>query len=303
MDKETVNEIIACLPRERTIYSYFAGRYALQLLARATLHTRSIRQLRRGPFAPLLQKPVVQQLLPDCGNGLVDPGVFDVWPEKSVHDFLLGLTAWGHARDRRYNQTSRRGHNLVLQLNFNTSHMARFARLVSHPSDYNCWLHPSCRESATRYRETLAWARLDVSFDTNEVLIEEIQSDFVRYVDWLRYAQDDPAAVRLFCAPFKQLWAEAMLSAAIGFVWNELGISQIYYHEFDTGNRLKGLKTNHPPRSLYSQLPRRFCMQLTTQAPEFLLKQNAARKTLSRMSDAKFYRLTDQGEHHAATTP
>ncbi|MBT2971011.1 MAG: hypothetical protein B6D72_16935 [gamma proteobacterium symbiont of Ctena orbiculata] len=36
------------------------------------------------------------------------------------------------------------------------------------------------------YRETLAWARLDVDLERNEVLIEEVQSDWVRDMAWLQ---------------------------------------------------------------------------------------------------------------------
>lgn len=38
------------------------------------------------------------------------------------------------------------------------------------------------REQHERFRDTLAWSRIDFDFDTGEALIEEIQSDWVRRV-------------------------------------------------------------------------------------------------------------------------
>ncbi len=291
MNRETVDEIIACLQGERTIFSYFPGRYALVLLAYAAQSTASIRALRACPFAPLLEKPLVKSVLAECGDGNLDGRMLDVWLHHLTHDFLLGLTAWGGNRDRRYHQTSRRGCNLVLQLNFNSGDMARFAKLVRYPRQYNTWEHPSCRPSAHRYRETLAWARMDISFDTDEVLIEEVQSDFVRFTQWFTGNQHDPEAVAAFCRPFRKVWAEAMLMAAIDFIWQELGISNIYYHEHHTGAVLKGLRTPVPPRSIYDKLPRQFCMVLTSKAPQFLLRQNGARKTLRRLPQPRFFHI------------
>ncbi len=300
MDEQTVKDVIACLAGERTLFSYFPGRYALMLLARASRGRASVRALRSGPFAPLLEKPLVKEALATAGCGCVSPADFDLWPGQPA-EFLLALDSWGHRSRRRYHQTSRSGFNLVLQLNFNTGDMARFARLVDYPRDYNLGVHPCCKDPQ-RYRETLAWARMDVCFDTDAVLIEEIQSDFVRFVDWQWYAHRDHAAVVAFCAPFRRLWAEAMLSAAVEFVWRELGISTVYYHEFETGNALKGLQAMPPPRSLYEALPRRFCMALTTDVPPFLLRRGGARKRLRALRQPRFYKLTDPGEDHHART-
>ena len=70
--------------------------------------------------------------------------------------------------------------NLVLQLNFNSSQIRALRRLTGgEQRTFNPLDHPVCRPGHPRYRETLAWARIDFDFETNEALIEEIQSDWV----------------------------------------------------------------------------------------------------------------------------
>ncbi len=299
MKHQTVQEIIACLAGERTIFSYFQGRYALSLLLHAANGSYTVRTLRQSPYAQLLEKPIVRSALALCGDGKLHASAFDIWVPEAA-DFVLTLASWGDDHDRRYNQTSRNGSNLVLQLNFNTGDMARFARLVEYPEDYNTWAHPCRRHSDPCYRETLAWARLDVSFETDEVLIEEIQSDFVRYVQWNKRDHDDHDAVVAFCKPFRRMWHEAMLSATIQFIWQELGVTRIYYHEHTTGAALKGMKGWLPPRSLYDTLPRQFCMRPTDHAPSFLMSHRRVRKKLARLANPMFYTLEDPS--HAGTT-
>ncbi len=239
MDKQAVAEVIACLPSDRTLYRYFPGRYALMLLADHVQSGRSIHALRQSRFAPLLQKPLVRTMLAECGCGVVDRALLDAcWP-ASCETFLLGLACWGEANDRLWCQTSRHGYNLVLQLNFNTGDMAQFARLVANPYIYNCEEHPSCKRSAKRYRETLAWARIDLSLDTDEALIEEVQSDWISYVHW----HSSPAsALERFLKRYERIWSEATLAAAIWFLRHEIGIRRIFYHDFETGNAMKGLR-------------------------------------------------------------
>lgn len=70
-------------------------------------------------------------------------------------------------------------------------------------------------------------------------------------------------------APFNSIWSEAMLTATIHFIYKELGISNIYYHTYETGNKIKKIYGS-APRSLYSDLPKRFCFQQTNESPEFI---------------------------------
>jgi len=66
----------------------------------------------------------------------------------------------------------------------------------------------------------------------------------------------------------RQWWDEAMLCAAMRFIVSELGIKRIYYHSPLSGARLKGAK--NAPVSIYTDLPRRFCFERTTDLPSFL---------------------------------
>jgi hypothetical protein len=92
-------------------------------------------------------------------------------------------------------------------------------------------------------------------------------------------------------ADYYCLWDEAALSAAIKFIIDELGIGQIYYHTFDTGNVLKGMWNSHPPRSLYTDLPRKFCFDLTDEAPRMLNTSTAAKRKLRKTPEPRWYRL------------
>ena len=84
-----------------------------------------------------------------------------------------------------------------------------------------------------------------------------------------------------------------MLSATLFFIVEELGIRDIWYHSWDTGNLLKGISGRSlPPRSLYTRLPRRFCFSETEAMPG-LLQCRQTRRRLRRMgSEARFHRLT-----------
>ena len=65
MKRYEVDEIIACLAGERSLFRYFKDRYCLDLLGLALAGPCRnggkvpIRDLKSGPFAGLLQKPIV----------------------------------------------------------------------------------------------------------------------------------------------------------------------------------------------------------------------------------------------------
>jgi hypothetical protein len=141
----------------------------------------SLLSVRRSSlFNSLLQKPVVKQALALCGTWVLEPEYLRSFGLELASRFLLGIARWGNQVHERWNQTSRPGMNLVLQLNFNRSQMRALKRLAgSDGSAFNPLDHPVCRPGNHRHRETLAWARVDFDFETNEALIEEIQSDWV----------------------------------------------------------------------------------------------------------------------------
>ena len=70
--------------------------------------------------------------------------------------------------------------------------------------------------------------------------------------------------------PRAQHWQQAMLSAAIWFITEELDIENIWYHSHQTGAKLKHIEYSQPPRSLYSQLPKQFCFEKRRSGPEFI---------------------------------
>jgi hypothetical protein len=73
--------------------------------------------------------------------------------------------------------------------------------------------------------------------------------------------------------PHFKLWEEAMLSATLWFLFKELKLTKIYFHDADCGAQLKQISGRLPPRSLYTDLPNKFCFKQINEAPDFLLKK------------------------------
>jgi hypothetical protein len=292
MDQNAILELLALLSKERTLYKYCRDYYAVQLLQFASKRHESIQALKGSKFGKLLNKPSITPLLGSCGDGYLNRQLLiSYWREPGT-TYLLTAGAWGN-RSERYAQTSRPGANLVLRLNFNHQHDRLLRESIRPYEDgvFNYWGHPVLRRGDRRYyRETLAWSRLDIDLDFGEVLIEEIQSDWVRDVAWLRkrldrYGSED--CVMDYCdfkttagqarrylnfvEPLLKEWSQAMLAATLHFINNELGIKQIWYHTWEVGNRLKRIDGGcRPPRSLYTTLPKQFCFEQTDQLPGLL---------------------------------
>lgn len=92
---------------------------------------------------------------------------------------------------------------------------------------------------------------------------------------------------------YKRVWAEAMLCATIEFIHFELGIERIFLHTARSGWQVKMMDhTWQPPRSLYSDLPKKFCFKQTWAAPEFLLKTRSYQRLIRRQPDIDFYQLS-----------
>jgi len=300
MDIRDANEIIACLPKERTVYRYCNDEYAARLLAPKLGSTGvPVREIRATRWGRLLDRKPVATVLKHCGAATLCNHDLLGMPRENDRAYVLTLGLWGwRGGDRSYYQTSRRGVNVVLQVNFDREHdetYRRVARPVSK-TDLNYSSHPVCK----RGRTTMAWVRLDLDLASGQALIEEVQND------WLRGASSARAAavrainsgrpndgvwgigpargVKPYCEYVLKRhahdWAEVALSAAIGFLIDEIGISQIWYHDSNTGARVKRIKWSKPPRSIYTSLPRSFCFKKTSQAPDFLV--SSAQKNLGR---------------------
>lgn len=226
-----------------------------------------------------------------------------VWPEH-CEQFLLTLGSWG-GENWRWQQITRPGHNLVLQVNLHDGYRRWFADTI--PSDdqwrFGSVGHPVMEHGEREfYRTTLDWVRIDLDFDTDEILIEEIQTDWLRELrSLLRWYQlADPAneetqALIKYCqsllSRLESLWDEAMLTAALWFTHEELGINTIWYHTFESGCRLKRIKGCRPPRSLYTTLPKRFCFERTMDQTEFLLHDRKIRRTMRQQPAPEWFRL------------
>jgi hypothetical protein len=316
MQKALADEIVACLQGERTVYSYYRDRYGIGLLRQ---HCRQqperrapVAALRRSAYAGLLEKPRLKPLLATCGGSLDEAQLNAADYDAAQTPFILNLAQWGNERraDWRWQQTSRPGVNLVLQLNFSSEHERLFRPLGEAAPLFNSYHHPVARQ-----RHTLAWARIDIDWASGTALIEEIQNDWLRKAarleDWLetqrRAGCGDHHTVcyRRHHLPFgpalaycrhlreryQPIWAEAILWAAIDFLREEIGLKHIYYHSEASGRLLKRIDWKAPPRSLYTELPRRFCFQPTTEWPQFLLAERLVRTEVRRQPELGLFRL------------
>lgn len=314
MDKHQLNEIIDCLPKERTLFPYFKGRYALMLLQAVVGQGRQVKDLKTSGFAPLLDKPEVKQVLAQAGQGEVSAKFLENFWFGETYHFVLTLGSWGSG-DHRWEQTSRRGCNLVLQLNFSNQHDGMYRKMVKPQYELllNRRSHPVLRPKQRLYfRETLAWSRIDLDFKSNEALIEEVQNDWLREARYLLLdakrlksqnrkmqvwwaSEGSVDDVIAYCEqvllPYYHIWDEAMLAATIDFIYRELGISNVYYHTEQTGYRVKNIKYDKPPRSLYSQLPKRFCFHQTSEAPGFLRKDKYFKRVYKKVENPRWFQL------------
>ncbi len=310
MKKEILDEVIACLPEERTLFHYFKGQYAYQLLSYASRKQSTVKAMKQSVYQRLLNQQDIKLLLAELGSGELSPEFFQpIWKENS-QPFVLTIDRWGNNNRWDY-QTTRKGCNLVLQLNFSEMHNRTYQRLVKPKDDYifNYSGHPVMdRSKRDLYRETLAWSRIDLDMESGEALIEEIQSDWVRrvksclkgikagstpwFLDWCQCNTNDFIVyAEKVLAPFYPLWSEAMLSSSIHFIFRELGIDRIYYHSHETGQKIKQVTEGAPPRSLYSDLPRKFCFQITDKDPEFMKKERSFIRKKRSLKRVTWYKL------------
>lgn len=137
-------------------------------------------------------------------------------------------------------------------------------------------------------RPTLAWARLDLDLDAGQCLIEEIQSDWLRFVTEERVAleQQRPRSRDLrqtrayeaeLIARYARVWSTVMMLSVLALVRQEFAIREVFLHRPDVGYALKGMWGPAPPRSLYTQLPKAFCFRPTMDVPRILTEGGTGR--------------------------
>lgn len=305
MELHTLKEIIDCLSGERTKFYYFRDRYAVMLLKdyiteKVGDKSITIAELKRSPVASFLHKNPVKEALANAGNGSISAKDLELTWDKNPLAFTLTLDQWGSGkRNRSWDQMSRDGYHLVLQLNMANDHTQQLKKLI-RPDDvhtFNFGGHPTLEEGN---RGTLAWVRLDLDFETNEVLIEEIQCDWIRSVQravnynyaWHGdYSNEELMKYAEVIAPYAKIWQEAMLSATIAFIRHELGLTRIYYHSFENGARLKNITYGKPPRSLYTKLPKQFGFKESWYAPDFLMRNKKIKKFQERVEEPCWFTL------------
>ncbi|MBD3679067.1 MAG: hypothetical protein HUJ27_11810 [Rhodobacteraceae bacterium] len=301
----TPSEIIAiraAQPEERE-FVYFHDREVPWLLSNLMPAEATVPELRKGPGARLLERPLVKQVIAASGGRVLrqdiaataDPN--KVQPLTRAGDagvvaatkqvwlpYQITFDEWATEKPKRWaphHQMSRPGGNLVLQVNFPVvqdrifdSHLPERERENFEFSD-----HPVRTEG----RPTMAWVRLDIDHDSGQALIEEVQSDWFRYVTMRRdeVSDDDPESRHLVNLEryeaqlrkgFGKNWARVALFAALRLLRDDLGIRTVFYHQPIAGRVLKRISDSGPPKSLYTDLPRRFAFQPTRFAPDFLLE-------------------------------
>lgn len=320
MTPEDILMIRQVLPEDMA-FPYYADRESPWLLAQLMPDQARVADLRAATFGKLLNRPLVQPLVARCGGALARR---DVWAVAHAdramrlpvpggaglagleaafaqpwQDFGLSFDAWGTAYDL-WNQTSRKGGNLVIQLGFPSDHadlMGRFAGGKGR-KDFEFDMHPI----RTTGRPTLAWARVDVDLASGHALIEEVQSDWLRNVrDEVDYVEYDAprsrelAQLRAYeaglLARYGKIWPRAMLLATLMLLRDEFACRTVWMHQPKAGAIYKGIDGVHPPRSLYTSLPKSFCFEPTQAVPPFL--QREKRRKLRRLGakEPLFWRL------------
>lgn len=317
MRQQEIDFIRSCVLTERTKFYYFKDRYALMLLSYVVGEGMDVRALKQTRFAGLLDKLVVKRRLATVPSGRLEAQwLWHTWDEPT-ECYRLTLSQWGEAKAcDSWTQTSRPGFNLVLCVNFSSRHNTAYRRCLGPRSDHPFVSHFVPDE---QHRElTMAWVRLDIDLDGGEAIIEEVQSDWVREVlqahrdlnrEGLKLEDEVPSyvglgecRVRQFeryvregIGPHRRTWSEVALAAGIWFLRDVLGVRRIYYHTFESCLVQKDMRGWHPPRSIYTDLPRQFRFELTTEPPRLLVncRDRRVRKRLSQ-PDVQWFLLDIQ---------
>lgn len=287
MDRKAIEFILSVLPEGRRIFYDFPDRYALLLLRYAIGESGcGVRELKASRFAPLLRKPCVKNLMAKLGRSRIySDDLLEAWPDNQ-EAYRLTMGTWpelGEKPGRRWAQVTRWGWSLVLQLNVTMSHRRDLEKTIPDWQDRYVSFHPVAGEGEL----TLAWSRIDLDLETNEALIEEVQSDWIHDVEYFAesfWSSDQKSWQAYFegtLKPKAKKWPETMLTATIWFLLEELGIETIFYHTYETGSRLKRIDDFFPPRSIYTALPRKFCFEITHNGPLFI--RDSSKRKLKRI--------------------
>ncbi|MEM9221732.1 MAG: hypothetical protein AAGB11_04930 [Pseudomonadota bacterium] len=287
------------LPEELP-FMYFADRESPWLLAKRIGEGARVCDLKRSADARWLARPLVKPVVTASGGTVravdlkavayADQGFNEAQSPAALagviaafelpwHDLTLSFTEWGRGRGDDFSQMSRKGGNLVIQVGFPSDHAALMGRYI--PDVPRKRLEFDLHPIRTTGRPTLAWARVDVDVDSGTALIEEVQSDWLRFAagqvealegldprsrslrNWRQYEAD-------LRKRYGKLWPRATLLATLAVLDDLLGIKDVFMHQPTGGAVLKRICGTHPPASLYSALPKSFGFESTTDVPNFL---------------------------------
>mgnify|MGYP001818864737 CR=1 FL=1 len=104
MDIRDANEIIACLPKERTVYRYCNDEYAARLLApKLGPAGVPVREIRASRWGRLLDRKPVASVLKHCGAATLGENDLLGMPRENDRAYVLTLGLWGwRGADRRH---------------------------------------------------------------------------------------------------------------------------------------------------------------------------------------------------------
>jgi hypothetical protein len=318
MEHRVAKELEARLRREELRVAYFPHRYAAWLLARVAREGTPARALKASRHARLLDNGLVREVAARAPAGVLTRRALEQVAPHRVETYRIDFALWGTPSSREWregwHQTSRPGVNLVLLLNFPLRHNATYRRRLDPEGVLPAvdGLHPH----APAPELTLAWARLDVDLASGEALIEEVQSDWIRRIQgvWSNGAKLSDASrrdrvVQLYfenerarfddlerywlrvLAHHRSWWAEATLFAALWLLVEQLQVRRVYYHTPEGGALRKRIRKRQPPRSLYTELPRRFGFELTSKPPALLRWSERWDRRVGAAAQPPWYRL------------
>lgn len=312
MDPKTLKEIrFVC--NDSAAITYYKDRYAIDQISALGQGAIPVKEVKKH-YGRYLQKPVVKALLREAKGGLIGKQQIDNLLPAEYQSFERRFAKWGempqHNWKNGYYQTSRSGYSLVLQLNFTSQHLVDYYKYIrTRRCGFGCfnhYLHPVSHSKSI----TMAWSRIDVDFDTNEALIEEVQSDWFRFLaDYAnrrlhtrpdayagQYIQEGKSRVGLYqktTRPYQKIWPEAMLHTTVQFIRQELGIKRIWMHSHETGRVFKEIYHDPPPISLYTKLPKAYGFKPTHHEPLFLQREDYLKRYFRKTRHAKWFLLPE----------
>ena len=324
MKEQLVDEIINCLSEDKRRFYYHKDRYAILLLEEMARYQNDIKKIKKSSFAKLLNKPFIKEHLSKNGQAQLNAENFATQFNSQAIPFTVSFFKWGD--DDYRDQTSREGFNLVVQLNFSSHHEHEYQRLYKPSGNYgfNSWGHPIYAANddnarTKKHRETMAWARIDLDFRLGEAVIEEVQCDWLRFArseyKWLKaaiekgtvseeyFGKSKFSAMKYYfeevLKPYEKIWDEAILSVALEVILRDIGINKVYYHTYESGSLIKDIDYGKPPRSLYTNLPKRFCFQKSKYGPDFIEKTRKFKKFRKQYPFLEWQKLDIQGAAYA----